>query len=108
MCASWVTTPMSERSGRAGGRGSDVEARRERDHVLVCLRWRRLDRFEVDGSDNRITIEAVASIRISGNNNDGRYARAVEGKKKLTIRFRSLDRATGAGSASRPPRLGAG
>lgn len=37
--------------------------------------------LEINGSDNRVAIEAVASIRIYGNNNDVRYARAVKGKK---------------------------
>lgn len=44
--------------------------------------------LEVNGSDNRIAIEAVATIRVSGNNNDVRYARAVKGKKKPVIKVK--------------------
>src|SRR5262245_2748873 len=41
--------------------------------------------LEINGSGNKITVESVASIRISGNNNDVRYVRAPDGKKKPVI-----------------------
>jgi hypothetical protein len=42
--------------------------------------------LEVTGSDNRIAIEAVGTIRLSGDNNDVRYGRATGGKKKPVIK----------------------
>lgn len=42
--------------------------------------------LEINGSDNRIAIEAVGSIRIAGDNNDVRYARGADGKKRPTIK----------------------
>lgn len=42
--------------------------------------------LEINGSDNRIAIEAVGAIRIKGDNNDVRYARAAGGKKKPAIK----------------------
>lgn len=44
--------------------------------------------LEVAGSDNRITIESVGTIRISGNNNDVRYERATNGKKKPAFKIK--------------------
>jgi hypothetical protein len=37
--------------------------------------------LEINGSDNKISVESVASIRITGHNNDIRYVRAPDGKK---------------------------
>ena len=42
--------------------------------------------LDVNGSSNKISIEAVAAIKISGNNNDIRYERAPEGKQRPTIK----------------------
>lgn len=42
--------------------------------------------LEVTGSDNRIAIEAVGTIRLGGDNNDVRYGRATGGKKKPVIK----------------------
>jgi len=42
--------------------------------------------LEITGSDNRIAIEAAATIRISGDNNDVRYARGAKGKKRPVIK----------------------
>jgi hypothetical protein len=41
---------------------------------------------EINGSGNKITVESVGTIKISGNNNDIRYARAPEGKSKPVIK----------------------
>jgi hypothetical protein len=41
---------------------------------------------EITGSGNKISLESVGSINISGNNNDIRYARAPEGKTKPVIK----------------------
>ena len=41
---------------------------------------------EVTGSHNKVTVETVASIKVSGNNNDLRYASAPEGKTKPVIK----------------------
>lgn len=42
--------------------------------------------IEIRGSDNRVTVEAVGTIRITGDNNDVRYARTTGGKQKPTIK----------------------
>jgi hypothetical protein len=42
--------------------------------------------LEVTGSDNRISVEAVGTIRVSGDNNDIKYGRATGGKKKPVIK----------------------
>jgi hypothetical protein len=42
--------------------------------------------LEIFGSGNKVTVESVGTIRINGNNNDIRYARAPEGKKKPVIK----------------------
>ena len=42
--------------------------------------------LEINGSGNNISVESVAEIKITGNNNDIRYARAPEGKKKPVIK----------------------
>jgi hypothetical protein len=43
---------------------------------------------EIVGSGNEVSIESVGSIRVSGNNNDVRYERGREGKKKPAIKNR--------------------
>ncbi len=42
--------------------------------------------LEINGSGNRISVESVGEIKITGNNNDVRYVRAPEGKKKPAIK----------------------
>ena len=42
--------------------------------------------LDVNGSGNKVTIEAVGAINISGNNNDVRYSRPAAGKQKPTIK----------------------
>jgi hypothetical protein len=42
--------------------------------------------LEITGSGNRISVESVGSIKISGNNNDIRYDRAPDGKNKPAIK----------------------
>jgi DUF3060 family protein len=42
--------------------------------------------LDVTGSDNRVAIDGISTIRVSGNNNDIRYARVVNGKKKPAIK----------------------
>ena len=42
--------------------------------------------LEVDGSGNKITVQSVGSIRITGNNNDVRYAHAPDGKSRPAIK----------------------
>ena len=42
--------------------------------------------LEINGSGNKISVESVASIKMSGNNNDIRYVRAPEGKKKPVVK----------------------
>jgi hypothetical protein len=41
---------------------------------------------EVAGSNNKVTMEGVASIKVNGNNNDLRYTRAAAGKTKPVIK----------------------
>jgi hypothetical protein len=42
--------------------------------------------LEIVGSGNKITVESVGSIKITGDNNDVRYTRAPEGKAKPVIK----------------------
>lgn len=44
--------------------------------------------LQVNGSNNRITIEAVATIKITGNNNDVRYERSAKGKTKPAFKIK--------------------
>jgi hypothetical protein len=44
--------------------------------------------LEIKGSNNRIKIEAVGTIRISGNNNDVRYERSSKGKQKPVFKIK--------------------
>jgi len=44
--------------------------------------------LEVSGSGNQVTIESVGAIRISGNNNDVRYERALNGKPRPTSKVK--------------------
>jgi hypothetical protein len=47
--------------------------------------------LEVTGSNNRIAIEGVGTIRVSGDNNDVTYTRATNGKKKPVIKKKGAD-----------------
>ncbi|HEX5059014.1 MAG TPA: DUF3060 domain-containing protein [Kofleriaceae bacterium] len=42
--------------------------------------------IEINGSGNKVSVESVGSIRISGNNNDLRYDRAPSGKTRPEIK----------------------
>lgn len=42
--------------------------------------------LEVNGSGNKITVESVGSIKISGNNNEIRYSRVPDGKSRPVIK----------------------
>ena len=42
--------------------------------------------IEINGSGNKIAAESVGSIKISGNNNDIRYAKTPDGKARPTIK----------------------
>jgi hypothetical protein len=42
--------------------------------------------LEVVGSGNKITVETVGTIKVTGDNNDVRYAHAPEGKTKPVIK----------------------
>lgn len=41
---------------------------------------------EINGSSNKISVESVGSIKISGNNNDIRYDRVPDGKTRPAIK----------------------
>lgn len=42
--------------------------------------------LEINGSSNKISVESVGTIKLSGNNNDIRYTRAAAGKTKPVIK----------------------
>lgn len=42
--------------------------------------------IEINGSSNKVSVEAVGSIKVSGNNNDIRYDRAPDGKARPAIK----------------------
>jgi hypothetical protein len=44
--------------------------------------------LEILGSNNRITIESVGAIKISGNNNDVAYERSTNGKRKPALKLK--------------------
>ena len=44
--------------------------------------------LDVAGSDNRITIESVGTIRIHGNNNDVGYERGAKGKARPVFKIK--------------------
>lgn len=46
--------------------------------------------LEINGSDNKVTVESVGTITIRGNNNDVRYTRAPDGKHRPLIKNRGV------------------
>jgi hypothetical protein len=67
------------------GDGDEIAIRGHANAVTVSGECGRL---EVVGSDNRIVIEGVAAIRITGDNNDVAYQRVTGGGKKPATRIK--------------------